>query len=775
MRTFLLTSFALLFLSASAHAQSVGTSQTGAIMGTVTDTTGAPVDEVEIEVVGPTRRTTATTPEGAFQIENLSPGTYRLTAAREGFSVYDIQIDVTGTRQELAIELGLAPFTEFVETVSRIAEESARAPFLVTEVDAEELRETGAVTLDEALRTVAGLQHATQGNAFTRVATRGLRDTRDVLVLLDGAPFRQLNGSADLTMIPVPMLQGVEFVKGGASSVYGRGAVGGVMQFFTVPRATREPSAEVVYSIGSFSTHEGQATVNAPYTGGRFAVAASASRSDGHQRDTGRDTNFLSFVNDYAFTDQSNLRMHYLVSDVDARRGSIVPLENGRPMFGITREDNFGIPDARFEGRLHSATGKADVAPNSNFLVTNSFNFNRYERFSTGGITIVPPPTTRTKGWFQGDSTQDTWLNDTMVQWDAGTAQVQNTFMAGLGFEWGDQQQVSPSFSSGATFLGPDYVNPVRNAANGPKGIERPGSTSDFQQSIVSLYAQDRIQAGRVAGTAGLRWDRFDQELRRSNTGVVSSFTGSKVSPRAGVTVNLTENRPVTVAAFGNVTYGFRPQFPSLSTSRGVVIAQLLKPEVTRSIESGVRLQHRSFSAQVAAFNMRKIDGQRSFRTGPETFLFVNATTRVRGVEGEVQVQLPTGHRLFANYAFHNARHLEFRTRTSNFDGFQLRMSPRHIAGAGATLYIERVAWTTSLSYVGSRPLRDNVVNPQILPSYTVLSSAVSSRVGPVRVVLSATNLTDEFYIADDFSSQNAGNPGVPRRVALQIRYNLFQ
>ena len=353
------------------------------------------------------------------------------------------------------------------------------------------------------MRTVAGLQHATQGNAFTRVATRGLRDTRDVLVLLDGAPFRQLSGSADLTMIPVSMLQGVEFVKGGASSVYGRGAVGGVMQFFTVPQASREPSVEAVYGFGSFSTHEGQATVNVPYTGGRFAATASASRSDGHQRDTGRDTNFLSFVNDYALTDQSNLRMHYLVSDVDAGRGSIVPLENGRPMFGITREDNFGIPDARFEGRLHSATGKADVAPNSNFLVTNSFNFNRYERFSTGGITIVPPPTTRTKGWFQGDSTQDTWLNDTMVQWDAGTAQVQNTFMAGLGFEWGDQQQVSPSFSSGATFLGPDYVNPVRNAANGPKGIERPGSISDFQQSIVSLYAQDRIQAGRVAGPQG--------------------------------------------------------------------------------------------------------------------------------------------------------------------------------------------------------------------------------------------------------------------------------
>ena len=126
---------------------------------------------------------------------------------------------------------------------------------------------------------------------------------------------------------------------------------------------------------------------------------------------------------------------------------------------------------------------------------------------------------------------------------------------------------------------------------------------------------------------------------------------------------------------------------------------------------------------------------------------------------------------MFANYAFHDAKHDEFRTTRGNFDGFQLRMSPRHIAGGGATIRFDDVAWTTSLAFVGERPLRDNVVNPMILPSYTLLNSAVSIRVGEVQVVLSATNLTDEYYIADDFSSQNAGNPGLPRRFTVQIRY----
>ena len=744
---------------------------TATLFGTVTDITGGVLNDVRIEVVGPVLRTTVTGADGAFEISGLSPGTYNVTAVRAGFAVYEETLEVDGTRRELPIELPLSPFTQFVETVSRVVEEQAEAPFLVTQVQAEELRETAAVTLAEALRTVSGLQHATQSNAYTRVATRGFRDTRDVLVLLDGAPFRQLSGSADLTMIPVSMLQGVEFVKGSTSSVYGRGGVAGAMQFFTVPEATPTPSGEVVYGVGSFNTHEGQASVNLPYSGGRFAASGSASRSDLHQDNTGRDTTFLTLVNDYALTPQANLRLHYLLSDVEAVRGSIIPLEDGRPMFGITREDNFGIPDARFAGRLQSVTGKTDITLNSNLLLTNNFNFNRYTRFATGGITIVPPPTVRTKSWFQSDSVQDTWLNDTVLQWDTGTASVRNTLVAGLGLEFGNEQRVSPSFRSGQTFLGPDYVNPVANIENGPKGIQGPETTSEFDQYIISGYIENRIRVGRINGTVGLRWDRFDQELRRSNTGVVSSFSGSKVSPRAGITVALTDEAPVNVAAFAHFARGFRPQFPSLSTRSGVVLPVLLKPEVTRNVEGGVRLQSRSFSAQAAIFDMRRIDGQRSFRTGPETFLFVNATTDVQGFESDVQVQLPEGHQLFANYAFHDAKHDEFRTTSGNFDGFQLRMSPRHIAGGGATLRFDDVAWTTSLAFVGERPLRDNVVNPMILPSYTVLNSAVSIRVGEVQVVLSATNLTDEYYIADDFSSQNAGNPGLPRRFTVQIRY----
>ena len=98
-------------------------------------------------------------------------------------------------------------------------------------------------------------------------------------------------------------------------------------------------------------------------------------------------------------------------------------------------------------------------------------------------------------------------------------------------------------------------------------------------------------------------------------------------------------------------------------------------------------------------------------------------------------------------------------------------MSPRNIAGGGVTLAWNRFTWTNSVAYVGSRPLRDNIVNPQVLPSYNVLMSALAARAGPLQIVLSGTNLADHYYIADDFSSQDAGCPGLPRRLAVQIRY----
>ncbi|MGE3840951.1 MAG: TonB-dependent receptor [Vicinamibacterales bacterium] len=761
-------------LAITITASVLGQDASATLTGSVTDVTGAAVADTPVELFGAARRSVRTDSEGRFRVDQLPFGEYRIEVEREGFATHTQAVNLDGAGPgELSIVLSVAGVSEYVTTVSKVREEAQRTPFLTATVGGEQLREIAAATFEEALVTIPGLQHGTQGNAFTRVSTRGLRDTADVLVVLDGIPFRQLNGSADLTMLPVPAFQGVEFVKGPASSVYGRSAIGGVMQVFTVPAATSRPSGEVRLGYSSFDTREANLAGQVPWPGGRASATLSLSRSDGFQERTGRDTTFATVTADHTVRGRARLRGQYLVSDVEAGRGSIIPLQNGRPLFGITREDNFGIDGARFEGRLHSGTLNGQVDLGRGLLLTNNANFNQYTRYSTGGITIVPPPTASNKGWNESTAVQDTFINDTMLQWDAGTTTVRSSLLVGLTAEHGTQDQDSPSFSNAPTYRGPDYLTPVSNVNNNPKGIQGAVVNSAFEQTIVSLYVQERVDFGRVGGVVGLRWDDFDQSLVRSDTSVVSSSKRSRLSPRVGIDVVALRRTRGDVTAFANWVEGFRPQFPALSTQSGVTIPQLLRPEVTRSLEGGVKLREGILSAQVGVFNMRKIDGQRSFRSSPDDFIFVNATTRVRGVEAEGRVQLEQGHNIWAHYAFHDARHIEFRpTLTSIFDGFRLRMAPRHIAGVGGSVRVGRASWTTSLSYVGTRPLRDNIVNPQILPSYTLLDSAVSVRVvEALRVVLFGSNLANKYYIGDDFSSQDAGNAGTPRRVGVQVTY----
>jgi hypothetical protein len=483
----------------------------------------------------------------------------------------------------------------------------------------------------------------------------------------------------------------------------------------------------------------------------------------------------VSTLFDQTFASRVQLRVSYLGSDVNSGRGSIVPLLNGLPLYGIRPQDNFGIPGARFEGTLHSVTPRVDFDLGSGFVLSNTFNFNRYRRFSTGGITILPAETVSNKGYNESTAVQDTKLNDTILTHRMDRKAFRSSLVAGFSYEGGSQDQDSPTFANAPTYRGPNYSTPVAgaNAGNDPRGIRGAITSSFFTQTITAFHLQERFEFWRVGLTAGFRRDSFDQLLRRSDTPVRSGNERSRTSPRFGVDINALRTSAIDLILFGNYVEGFRPQVPSLSTLNNVIVAQLLRPELTKSLDTGFRFRlPKGTSFQGTYFHMRKVDGQRSFRSGPDDFFFVNATTRVKGFESELKTRVKK-HFIWTNYSFQDSRHIEFRpTLTTNFSGFRVRMAPRHIAGMGGILQLYRsLTLSPYWSYVGQRPLRDNIVNPQVLPSYALFGASVSYDYKRMRFIVAATNVGDKYYIADDFSAQNAGSPGVPRRVTLQMKY----
>jgi iron complex outermembrane receptor protein len=128
---------------------------------------------------------------------------------------------------------------EIVVTGTRILrkDDSSSSPVVTVGVDA--IRETGSVTVENYLNTMP--QFAEGSNAGTisiggglgaTLNMRALGSTRN-LVLLDQRrlPVANQFGVVDVNAVPPVMIQGVEVLTGGASSVYGSEAISGVVNF----------------------------------------------------------------------------------------------------------------------------------------------------------------------------------------------------------------------------------------------------------------------------------------------------------------------------------------------------------------------------------------------------------------------------------------------------------------------------------------------------------------------------------------------------------------
>jgi iron complex outermembrane receptor protein len=141
-------------------------------------------------------------------------------------------------------ELDREPEAEFLEEVvvtgSRIKRRDFSSPSPLTTVDREAFEFSGQPTLEEYLNQMPqlapdfGRTANNPGNGTARLNLRGLGAGR-TLVLLNGRRLAPSGvGSAiDVNNLPRSMVDKVEIITGGASTVYGSDAIAGVINFIT--------------------------------------------------------------------------------------------------------------------------------------------------------------------------------------------------------------------------------------------------------------------------------------------------------------------------------------------------------------------------------------------------------------------------------------------------------------------------------------------------------------------------------------------------------------
>ncbi len=222
--------------------------QTAKIHGAVRDSSGAAVGGAEITFLAGSFRTSARSDsDGAFELPGASdsgtlsvfaPGFATVRLSWDGHSPIEIVLHPSGANEQIVV------------SATRVETRLADTPGSLVLLSSDDVASTPALTTDDLLRQVPGFSLFRRSGSRVAnptsqgVSLRGLGASGPsrALVLEDGIPLVDpFGGWVYWGRVPRAELSSIEVVRGGASSLYGNDALGGVVQFIS-----REPSAPAI-------------------------------------------------------------------------------------------------------------------------------------------------------------------------------------------------------------------------------------------------------------------------------------------------------------------------------------------------------------------------------------------------------------------------------------------------------------------------------------------------------------------------------------------------
>jgi outer membrane receptor protein involved in Fe transport len=257
--------------------------------GTVRDTTGAVLPGCTVTAIGIDTQAQAsvyTDTAGKFAFPSLPPGEYRPTASLSGFQSASRDVRVAaGERASPDLTLAIGGFGEqvTVTALKRGEERLVDVPVAVTAVEARQIDELGANSLQQVAALAPGASLIEYAPSQNKIQIRGLSASAgDPMVgyYLDETPWAMLMGyqTPDTSVFDLDRL---EVLRGPQGTLYGDSAMGGVLRFITAQPDLRRVRAKADVSSSSYSGGEGSYVLNGaasvPIVKDTFAIRAALS------------------------------------------------------------------------------------------------------------------------------------------------------------------------------------------------------------------------------------------------------------------------------------------------------------------------------------------------------------------------------------------------------------------------------------------------------------------------------------------------------------------
>jgi catecholate siderophore receptor len=277
---------------------------------------------------------------------------------------------------------------------------------------------------------------------------------------------------------------------------------------------------------------------------------------------------------------------------------------------------------------------------------------------------------------------------------------------------------------------------------------------------VGALYVQDQIAfAPQWQAVLGLRYDRFETDVRQNRTGAIVSATDNLWSPRVGLIWKPVE--PLSFYASYSTAALPRAgeQLSSLTPANAT-----LEPEEFRNYEIGAKWDiARDLAFTAAVYQLDRTNVAITDPVDPTRSILVDAQ-RTEGVELSLAGEITSAWKVIGGYAYQEGEV----TRPTRA---QLPQLPRHSASLWNRFDVSP-RWGLGLGVTWKDDVFASTTNKVVLDAYTRVDAAVYYTASPgLRLQLNVENMLDEAYFANAHSDNNL-MPGSPRAAVLTAHFS---
>jgi hemoglobin/transferrin/lactoferrin receptor protein len=554
-------------------------------------------------------------------------------------------------------------------TATRSEKALSKAPASVTVISAQEIedglikdikdlvREEPGVSVRNAPArfTAAGASTGRDGNAGFNI--RGLEGNR-VLIVVDGVRVpdsfafgAQSVGRGD--QVDLDTLKSVEIVRGPASALYGSDGLAGSVSFITKdpsdiikPGRTVAGRARVGYASADRSWTE---SVLLAGQSGRWEGLLTYTRRDGEGQKT-------AGTNASANTDRTTANPEDNQSNAILGKLIYSPNDNNRIRLTVDHLDR------DVDWTVLSAIAKPPLAATSVIGMT-AFDKIKRDRVSLdhrfdGGQGLID--SAHTTLYWQKSTTRQFSAEDRNTAADRTRDAAFDNRVLGASVELHSRFDQG-AFTHDVVWGGDASITRQRGVRGGtvpPAGETFPTKafpTTDF--TLAGLYVQDEIKAGRLTLYPALRLDyyKLDPKADPLFHAATAGQSDTHLSPKLGLVWEVSD----LVTVFANAATGFKAPSPSqVNTGFSNPVSNYqsisnpdLKPETSRTLEAGLRLNREGWRLSVTGFTGDYDDFIEQIQVGgnftaasPAVYQYVNLTgVTISGAEAKGSVTLGAG------------------------------------------------------------------------------------------------------------------------------------